>query len=575
MRHPRDKRGLLRSTERGLRAPPRTLASVATMSLNRVRSISNLICEVSSVLRSPQLRIALIVVLLVIGAVLVNRPASDIRELERAIAADQVQAAVDGATEQKVVAFCSACHVLPLAGSFAKDAWHGEVMQGFHFYAKSGRNDLVPPTPQQAITYFRSKAPDHIQLPEQSDSPNATSITFRAQRFPYDKSSKVPPAVAHLKWMKLSQQNSGVLVACDMRLGTVLGLDVHSNRTVRSATARVGHPCHAEPCDLNDDGHPDLVVADLGSFDPDDHDRGRVLWLRGGDSNKWAVEVLAEKLGRVADVRPVDIDNDGDQDVVVAEFGWHSTGGILLLHNVADHGAPPKFLVERMSSRPGTIHVPCHDFDGEGLPDIVALVSQEFERVELMLNRPGQPWEVRTLWAASDPAFGMSGLDLVDLDQDGDVDVVFTNGDTFDSMSLKPSHGIQWLRNDGSLRFEYQRIADLSGAYRAIAADFDRDGDLDLIATAWMPRQTLFANETGFPRASLVLFEQTKPLQFERHVLQGGLPSFATLEVGDMNADGAPDLAVSSHLATLGQSNEGLVVWWNESVSMRRSRSHE
>ena len=531
-------------------------------------------CEAPTVSKSLRLQIALFVTLLATGLVWFNLPAASVRELERAISADGDTVAVNGTIERKIVAFCSACHVMPQPGSFARDSWHEEVMQGYHFYAKSGRADLDPPTPQQAIAYFRSKAPDRIELPAQPDSERATSIIFRAQRFPRDPSSKVPPAIAHLKWLPLPQQQSGLLVACDMRLGTVHGLDAASNRIVRSAQGRIGHPCHAESCDLNDDGNLDLVVADLGSFDPDDHDRGRVLWLRGDASGHWTVQPLAEQLGRVADVRPVDLDGDEDLDFVVAEFGWHATGGVLILRNTSRNGAAPAFLTERIYPRPGTIHVPCQDMDGDGLPDIVALVSQEHERVELLLNRPGRPWEVRTLWMAPDPAFGMSGLELVDLDQDGDTDVLFTNGDTFDSMTVKPSHGIQWLRNDGGRQFTYQRIADLSGAYRAVLADFDHDGDLDLIATVWMPRQTLFAEGNDVRRAALVLFEQVAPLQFERHGLDHGLPCFATVEVNDFDGDGDVDFVVGPHLATLAQSQEGLVVWWNETPTARIITRH-
>lgn len=525
--------------------------------------------------KSPILRSGLVVFLaLGLGIGILSRRPTSGDDPETLIAADVPPVEIDAETERQIVSFCSACHAMPMASSFARDSWHAEVMRGYQFYAQSGRKDLEVPAPYLVISYFRSKAPDAVELPEQLDDSVNSRIVFRADRSAHDKTAKIPPAVAHLKWLPRPENPAGLLVSCDMRLGTVSGIEVSTKRVVHSVRISGSHPCHAEPCDLDRDGVQDLVVADLGSFEPDDHDRGRVLWVRGDAEGNWTAEPLAEKLGRVADVRPIDLDRDGDLDLVVAEFGWHATGGILVLRNQAEMNPSNKnqletssnlnFRVERIDSRPGTIHVPCADFDGDGLPEIVALVSQEHERVELLLNRGDHPWARRLLWAAPDPAFGMSGLELVDFDQDGDVDILFTNGDTFDSMTVKPSHGIQWLRNDGQLRFVYQRIADLSGVYRTAAADFDRDGDLDLIASVWMQEPESNVQSADRNRTStLVLFEQIAPLKFSRQTLSSGHPSIATLEVGDFDRDGDQDFAVDSLLTQFEHADDGLVIWWN------------
>ena len=54
--------------------------------------------------------------------------------------------------------------------------------------------------------------------------------------------------------------------------------------------------------------------------------------------------------------------------------------------------------------------------------------------------------------------YGMSGIELTDLDRDGDTDILVINGDTFDGRPpelLKPYqvHGLAWLENDGLGRF--------------------------------------------------------------------------------------------------------------------------
>ena len=77
---------------------------------------------------------------------------------------------------------------------------------------------------------------------------------------------------------------------------------------------------------------------------------------------------------------------------------------------------------------------------------------------------------------------------MVDMDQDSDTDILYTNGDTFDNSYVNASHGIQWLENLGNLDFDYHRLADMTGAYCALAGDIDLDGDLDVIAAASLPR---------------------------------------------------------------------------------------
>lgn len=477
---------------------------------------------------------------------------------------------LDNEAEARVVAFCSDCHTLPAPGSFPRDRWHREILRGYEFYARSGRNDLDPPPIGSTLAYFRSRAPLRLVFPKPAEATTKLPVTFAVERLTLAQDADVLPEIAHMRWASLDTNSVPRLLVCDMRFGYVAAVDLRSPSPQPEVLARLGNPCHAEPCDLDADGLIDLVVADLGSFRPSDHDRGKVIWLRRLSSAGPLEEiVVASGLGRVADVRPADFDADGDLDLIVAEFGHYRTGKILLLRNVAPRGERPRFETETVDPRPGTIHVPVHDFNNDGYPDFVALVSQEWEHVEAFINRKDGRFQLQNLWAGPDLTFGVSGIELVDLDQDGDMDVLCTNGDAWDNWYLEPTHGIQWLENLGGLKFAYHRLTDMLGAYRALAGDLDLDGDLDIVAVAWFPSPVKPPNVVTPPPVSILCLEQKEPGRFVRHTLETGSPYYATMEMADFDNDGDLDFAVGPGPLSANrlQQSHWLTVWRNQAAS--------
>lgn len=528
--------------------------------------------------RLPRARVLAVAVVLlcVVGGlvgwhVVSNRAERELRSLLSREAASPV--VVDPEEESRIVAFCSDCHGMPRPENYPRHAWRKEVLRGYEFYARSGRNDLDPPPIDLTITYYQARAPLEPVFADPKTPGAELNVEFAAQTFAAEPSANLSPAVSCLRWTRLDDDAAPILLACDMRQGTVVAIDPADRASDVRVLAQLHHPCHLEPCDVDGDGAMDLVVADLGSlYGVDDHDRGRIVLLqREKETGVFREVILASGLGRVCDVRPADVDADGDVDLIVADFGAYRPGGIFLLRNASANSSQIRFEREEIDRRPGTVHVPVCDLNDDGRPDFLALVSQDHECVDAFINQGDGQFRLRTIWWWPDPAFGLSGMELLDLDQDGDLDVLFTNGDSFDDGYVKPCHGVHWLENRGELKFVHHRLTDLPGAYRALAGDIDLDGDMDVVASVWIEPKIRFVNTAVKRWDSLVCLEQTSPGKFVHHSLETDFPWHPTMELADFDGDGDLDLAVGSHARkpTL-RLPHWLSIWWNEGTSTEK-----
>jgi hypothetical protein len=219
-------------------------------------------------------------------------------------------------------------------------------------------------------------------------------------------------------------------------------------------------------------------------------------------------------------------------------------GEILVLENCTTDWDHPEFKPHVIDARHGTIHVPVIDLDKDGKPDFVALISQEHEQICAFHNEGGFRFTPKPLYTGPHPAYGSSGIQLVDLDGDGHIDVLYTNGDALDApYLLKPYHGVQWLRNrgNGTLDFEHRPIGPMYGVHRAVAADIMGHGRLDVVAVAYLPGQ-YFPQRQELNLDAIVLFEQIAPGKFVRHTLASKTCNHVTCAVGDVYGTGRMDI---------------------------------
>ena len=457
-------------------------------------------------------------------------------------------------TALKVHAFCVSCHAFPPPDTLPRDGWKEKIttMYGLIDPPVGGTPGAAPPL-EDTLRYYVDRAPE--RLPPSPSTAGIGPGSFHSSRLSL-KLAGIPsfPGTANVKFVKLFDESRLDLLISEMRFGMVLACQPYLEAQTVTLLGRVPHPCHAEVVDLDRNGVKDILVADLGTVTPSDATNGSIVWLRGAGDRKFETVSLASGLGRVADAQAADFDGDGDMDVVAAVFGWRKVGSILLLENRTEPGGQPTFVQRILDPRPGAIHVPIVDLNGDGLPDFVALLSQHYETVVAFLNQGGGWFEQKSIFTAPHPNWGSSGIEMVDMDRDGDLDVLFTNGDTLDDLVLKPWHGIAWLENKGGFPFEHHRITDLHGVYRAKTGDLDGDGDLDIAACTFIP--FLKKDSPGVDLAeSIIWLEQTAPGQFARHSIATRQCTHPTLDVGDYDADGDADIAVGNMTMAKGEKD--------------------
>lgn len=293
-----------------------------------------------------------------------------------------------------------------------------------------------------------------------------------------------------------------------------------------------------------------IYLTSIGSFSPTDSALGKLISYSLKQQNLPS-EVVIDSLRRPVHTVFHDLNGDGRQDIIIAEFGkW--TGTLRWWESQANGTYHAHPLLEKA----GALRIAINDINADSHPDIIALFGQGDESFWAFYNDGKGDFTARQLMQLP-PSFGSSFFQLIDWNNDGRQDILYTNGDNADYPPIvKPYHGIRIFEQDADHTFHETIFLPLPGAYQARAADFDLDGDLDLFAISFFPD---FENQ---PEQGLVLFQNEGNAKFSaQSFAQVNSGRWITMDMKDFDNDGDQDLLLGALAFEITPPNKILNQW--------------
>ncbi len=185
-------------------------------------------------------------------------------------------------------------------------------------------------------------------------------------------------------------------------------------------------PADVAAGDVNGDGFPDIVAPNTGDFA--DGTDASVLINNGDGTFAPAFPVPLGAAG-AASILLLDMDTDGDLDIVTANAGWNAAGHTVSIVTNSGTGTFSSPQVIEAGKAPTAIAA--GDFNGDGLPDLVVARGQkglmQTTQVRVLMNSPRGFSAPVTLGSLTTGGDFSPSLAVADFDNDGDPDIAYSD----------------------------------------------------------------------------------------------------------------------------------------------------
>ncbi len=293
-----------------------------------------------------------------------------------------------------------------------------------------------------------------------------------------------------------------------------------------------------------------ILALTMGVLQPSDSKEGKLLSINRVSKK---TIVLLDSLQRPVHATYADLNGDDLEDIVVCEFG-DRVGQLAWYENKGAN----KYTRHILRPLPGAIKTEAHDFNKDGLPDLAAMMAQGDEGIFIYYNQGNNIFkEVRILRLP--PSYGSNYFELVDFNKDGYPDIVATNGDNGDYPPvLKAYHGIRIYLNDGDNKFTEEIFLPVNGIGKAIAKDFDEDGDIDMVSVSFFP------DYQNRPEEGFIYWENKGKFSFEAFSFSDVTAGrWLTMDAGDIDKDGDMDIILGNAIFSIGGVPDSVKKKWD------------